>query len=119
MAKNSRHIEPDRRTAGKFEMNCALFEADRQQRQYPAVVAAAEPAVGYRRHLAQCDAHGPFVELPAVSKSPDVSSRYSAIRAIMARAESFTDDGDWPSAQLIEESAFEFEAGVFDQMYRP
>jgi len=33
----------------------------------------------------------------------------------MARAESFTDEGDWPSAQLIVVSAVALLAAVFDQ----
>src|SRR5262245_50028330 len=51
------------------------------------------------------------VALPPVV-SPPRSSRHSAMRAIMARAESLTDDGLWPSAQLIDESAVAFEAAV-------
>jgi len=47
---------------------------------------------------------------------PDTSSRHSATRAIMARAESFTDDGLCPSAQLIVASAVALLAGVFDQL---
>src|SRR3974390_2546911 len=46
---------------------------------------------------------------------PDTSSRHSAVRAIMARAESFTDEGDCPSAQLIVVSAVALLAAVFDQ----
>ena len=45
--------------------------------------------------------------------------RHSAMRAIMARAESFTDDGACPSAQLIDESAVAFEPAVFDHVCRP
>ena len=37
MAEDSRDFEPDRRTAGKFEMDCAVFRPDRQQREYPAM----------------------------------------------------------------------------------
>jgi hypothetical protein len=41
------------------------------------------------------------------------------MRAFMARAESFTDDGACPSAQLIDESAVAFDAAVFDQFCMP
>src|SRR5262245_41417757 len=49
-------------------------------------------------------------EPPVVN--PPRSSRHSAMRAIMARAESLTDEGLWPSAQLMDESAVAFEAAV-------
>jgi hypothetical protein len=45
---------------------------------------------------------------------PEMSSRHSASRAIMARAESLTAEGAMPSAQLTVESAFAFEAAVCD-----
>jgi hypothetical protein len=51
---------------------------------------------------------------PAVTIAPAMSSRKPAADAIMARALSFTDDGAWPSAQLIAESALELEAAVRD-----
>jgi hypothetical protein len=44
-----------------------------------------------------------------------MSSRHSAERAIMARAESFTLDGGCPSAQLIVLSAVALFAAVLDQ----
>jgi hypothetical protein len=50
---------------------------------------------------------------------PPKSSRHSATRAIMARAESFTEEGACPSAQLMLESAFELLAAVFDQFCKP
>jgi hypothetical protein len=56
MATDSRDIEPDHRTAGKFEMDCPILWPDRQQRQYPAVIGAAEPAVRRRRHPAERNA---------------------------------------------------------------
>src|SRR5690242_3202016 len=48
--------------------------------------------------------------------TPETSSRHSAVRAIMARAESLTEDGDCPSAQLIVASAVALLAAVFDQL---
>ncbi|HTF77608.1 MAG TPA: hypothetical protein VK620_25395 [Bradyrhizobium sp.] len=54
------------------------------------------------------------VALPAVVK-PAMSSTNSFNLAIMARAESLTDEGACPSAQLMLESAFELVAAVFDQ----
>src|SRR5262249_30553673 len=51
------------------------------------------------------------VALPPVVNPPR-SSRHSAMRAIMARAESLTDEGLCPSAQLMDESAVAFEAAV-------
>src|SRR5262249_17380215 len=42
-----------------------------------------------------------------------------AMRAIMARAESLTDEGLWPSAQLMDESALAFEAAVRLQRCSP
>src|SRR6266700_5253291 len=48
--------------------------------------------------------------------APETSSRHSAARAIMARAESFTLDGLWPSAQLIVASAVALPAAAFDQL---
>src|SRR5262249_20061633 len=51
------------------------------------------------------------VALPLVVNPPR-SSRHSAMRAIMARAESLTDEGLCPSAQLTDESAVAFEAAV-------
>src|SRR5262245_25521809 len=43
-----------------------------------------------------------------------MSSRYLAAAAIMARAESLTDDGGWPSAQLIEPAAAALAEAVRD-----
>src|ERR1700719_5043098 len=45
---------------------------------------------------------------------PEMSSRHSAIRAIMARAESLTALGAMPSAQLIVLSAVAFDDAVRD-----
>jgi hypothetical protein len=45
-----------------------------------------------------------------------MSSRYFAAAAIMARAESFTVDGAWPSAQLIVPSALALLLAVFDHL---
>jgi hypothetical protein len=46
--------------------------------------------------------------VPDVTIAPAMSSRYLAAAAIIARAESLTDDGGWPSAQLIDASALAF-----------
>ena len=45
-----------------------------------------------------------------------MSSRYFAAAAIMARAESFTVEGAWPSAQLIVPSALALLLAVFDHL---
>src|SRR3984893_19536880 len=55
MAEDSRALEPDRRPAGKFEMDQTVFRPDRQQREYPAVIVPAEPVVRRRRYLAERD----------------------------------------------------------------
>src|SRR5436309_9908951 len=47
-------------------------------------------------------------------RMPAVSSRYLAAAAITARAESFTLDGAWPSAQLMVLSAVAFEDATRD-----
>src|SRR5262245_55569310 len=47
---------------------------------------------------------------------PATSSRYFAAAAIMARAESFTVDGAWPSAQLIVASAVALLLAVLDHL---
>lgn len=41
------------------------------------------------------------------------------MRAIIARAESFTLEGDCPSAQLTVESAVAFDAAVVDHRFKP
>jgi hypothetical protein len=56
------------------------------------------------------------VEVPAVAMAPAMSSRYFAVAAIRARAESFTEEGAWPSAQLIVASALAFEEAVRDHL---
>jgi hypothetical protein len=45
-----------------------------------------------------------------------MSSRYFAAAAIIARAESFTVEGAWPSAQLIVPSALALLLAVFDHL---
>jgi NAD(P)H-hydrate repair Nnr-like enzyme with NAD(P)H-hydrate epimerase domain len=47
---------------------------------------------------------------------PEISFRHSAMRAIMARAESLTADGAMPSAQLMDESAVAFADAVSDHL---
>src|SRR5262245_21919054 len=47
---------------------------------------------------------------------PATSSRYFAATAIMARAESFTVEGAWPSAQLIVASAVALLLAVLDHL---
>jgi hypothetical protein len=47
-----------------------------------------------------------------------MSSRYFAAAAIMARAESFTEDGACPSAQLIEPSAVALVPAVRDHFQK-
>jgi len=54
-------------------------------------------------HLKSRD--GKAVLVPAVVSVPEMSSRNSAVRAIIARALSFTVDGAWPSCQSIVPSA--------------
>src|SRR5262245_14781114 len=56
------------------------------------------------------------VELPPVLMVPATSSRYFAAAAIMARAESFTVEGAWPSAQLIVASAVALLLAVLDHL---
>jgi hypothetical protein len=58
------------------------------------------------------------VEVPPVPIEPEMSSRPLARAAIIARAESFTDDGGWPSAQLIVPSIEALVAGVFDHVHK-
>src|SRR6188472_2623635 len=48
--------------------------------------------------------------------TPAMSSRYFAAAAIMARAESFTVEGAWPSAQLIVPSALALLLAIFDHL---
>jgi hypothetical protein len=59
------------------------------------------------------------VLVPLVVSVPSVSSRYIATEAIIARAESFTLEGDCPSAQLTFESAVELDEAVVDQLATP
>jgi len=47
-----------------------------------------------------------------------MSSRYFAAAAIMARAESLTDEGACPSAQLIEASALAFDDALRDHFQK-
>ena len=58
------------------------------------------------------------VDDPAVVIAPAISSRYFETAAIMARAESFTEEGAWPSAQLMLASAVALAAAVCDHFHR-
>jgi hypothetical protein len=58
------------------------------------------------------------VDVPVVTMPPATSSRYLAAAAIMARALSFTDEGDCPSAQLMVLSAVALLAGVCDHFQK-
>ena len=51
---------------------------------------------------------------PVVDRVPLTSARKRATAAIMTRAEAFTLPGDWPSLQLMPESAMSFDAAVVD-----
>jgi hypothetical protein len=57
------------------------------------------------------------VDVPPVTIAPEMSSRYFAVAAIMARAESLTLEGDWPSAQLMVLSAVASAEAVCDHLY--
>jgi hypothetical protein len=56
------------------------------------------------------------VAVPPVVIEPEISSRHLSVADMADLAESFTDDGAWPSAQLIVGSAVAFEAAVGDQV---
>jgi hypothetical protein len=56
------------------------------------------------------------VLLPVVTIAPAMSSRYFAVAAIMARAESLTLEGACPSAQLMVESAVASAEAVCDHL---
>jgi hypothetical protein len=59
------------------------------------------------------------VAVPAVVNVPEMSSRHLATEAISARAESFTLDGAWPSAQFTVGSAVALLAAVLLQVITP
>jgi N,N'-diacetylchitobiose transport system substrate-binding protein len=56
------------------------------------------------------------VDVPLVIMAPETSSRYFATDAIIARPESLTLEGAWPSCQLTEASAVALLAAVCDHL---
>src|SRR5215510_68952 len=79
---------------------------------WPSIVATPEAA----KLRAVVTAYA--VLLPVVVMPPR-STFQSRRTFIMPREESFTLDGAWPSAQLMAESAFEFDPAVCDQFWIP